>query len=222
MRYTIEGGQLPVLNIELEVGETLITEAGGMSWMSPNMKMDTKGGGLGKVLGRMFSGESIFLNEYTPLGKSGMISLSNALPGSILPIEISPDKAFIAQKGAFLAAEKSVELSMFFRKKFGAGLVGGEGFIMQKLTGKGMAFIEIDGSLIIKELGIGEQLIVSTGYVAGMEATVQMDVKTVGSVKNAIFGGEGIFNTVLTGPGKVYLQSTPFFELLKRIPHPGH
>lgn len=221
MRYTIDGGQLPVLNVELEVGETLITEAGGMSWMSPNMKMETKGGGLSKALGRLFSGESIFLNEYSPLGSGGSISLSNALPGSILPIEITPNYTFIAQKGSFLAAEKGVELSIFFRKKFGAGLVGGEGFIMQKLTGQGTAFIEIDGYLIVKELKAGEQLVVSTGYVAGMEGSVQMDVKTVGSVKNALFGGEGIFNTILTGPGKVYLQSTPFFELLKRIPHPA-
>lgn len=222
MRYTIEGGQLPVLNIELEVGETIVTEAGGMSWMSENMKMETKGGGLGKALGRLFSGESLFLNEFTPVGGSGSISLSNALPGSILPIEITPNHGFVAQKGSFLAAEKSVELSMFFRKKFAAGLVGGEGFIMQKLEGNGLAFIEIDGSLIIKELRTGEKLIVSTGYVAGMEDTVSMDVKTVGNLKNAIFGGEGIFNTVLTGPGKVYLQSTPFFELLKRIPSPSN
>ncbi len=222
MKYTIEGGQLPVLNITLQAGETLITEGGAMSWMSANMKMETKGGGLGKALGRLFSGESVFLNEYTPMNSEGTISLSNALPGSILPIQIENGRGFIAQKGAFLAAEKGVELSLFFRKKFGAGLVGGEGFIMQKLSGNGMAFIEIDGSLIIKDLKPGEQLIVSTGYVAGMDDTVAMDVKTVGGVKNALFGGEGIFNTVLTGPGRVYLQSTPFFELLKRIPRPSN
>lgn len=222
MRYTIEGGQLPVLNIELEPGESIITEAGGMSWMSANMKMRTSSGGFGKAIGRLFSGETLFLNEYTAEGARGDISLSNALPGSILPIEVTPTRAFIAQKGAFLAAEKGVELSVFFRRKFAAGLVGGEGFIMQKLSGNGTAFIEIDGSLIVKELRAGEQLIVSTGYVAGMEDTVAMDVKTVGSVKNALFGGEGIFNTVLTGPGKVYLQSTPFFELLKRIPRPSN
>lgn len=218
MKYTIEGGQLPVLNLELEPGESVVTEAGGMSWMSANMKMTTSSGGFGKAMGRLFSGETLFLNEYKAEGTSGTISLSNALPGSILPIEISPNMSFIAQKGSFLAAEKGVELSVFFRKKFGAGLVGGEGFIMQKLTGQGLAFIEVDGSLIIKNLVAGEQLIVSTGYVAAMEGTVSMDVRTVGSVKNALFGGEGIFNTVLTGPGRVYLQSTPFFELLKRIP----
>ncbi len=213
MKYSIEGGQLPVVNIELEPNETIVTEAGGMSWMSSNMQMETKGGGFKKVFGRMFSGETLFLNYYTALGRVGNISLSTSLPGSIIPIEITPERPFIAQKGSFLGAEASVELSLFFRKKFGAGLVGGEGFIMQKLTGQGIAFLEIDGSCIEKELAAGEELIVSTGYVAGMEATVSMDVRTVGGMKNSFLGGEGFFNTVLTGPGKVYLQTMPSFKL---------
>lgn len=219
MKYTIEGGQLPVLTLDLDVGESIITEAGAMAWMSSNMKMETSAGGFAKAFGRMFSGESVFLNVYTPERGPGKLSLANALPGSIMPIQIRPGHDFIAQKGAFLAAEKSVELSVFFRRQLGAGLVGGEGFIMQKLSGDGMAFLEIDGYLVEKTLAVGEELIVSTGYLAGMEATVSMEVKTVGSVKNALFGGEGIFNTVLKGPGKIYLQSTPFFEIVRRLPH---
>lgn len=219
MKYTIEGGQLPVLNLDLNRGESIITEAGAMAWMSANMKMETTSGGLAKAFGRLFSGESVFLNVYTAENDHGTLSLANALPGSIMPIEIRPDRPFIAQKGAFLAAEKTVELSVFFRKQFGAGLVGGEGFIMQKLSGTGLAFIEIDGYLVEKTLAAGEELIVSTGYLAGMDASVSMDIRTVGGVKNALFGGEGIFNTVLKGPGKIYLQSTPFFEIVRRLPH---
>lgn len=219
MEYTIEGGQLPVLTVTLNRGETLITEAGAMSWMSPNMAMTTTGGGLGKVMGRLFSGESLFLNEYTPEGGPGTIALTNALPGSILAIDITPTQGFIAQKSSFLAAQKGIDLSIYFQRKIGAGIFGGEGFIMQKLTGNGKAFIEIDGSLTIKELRAGEKLVVSTGYIAGMDATVTMDIQMIKGAKNMLFGGEGLFNTVVTGPGKVYLQSTPFFELLKRIPH---
>jgi uncharacterized protein (AIM24 family) len=135
------------------------------------------------------------------------------MPGSIIPIDITFDKPFIAQKRAFLCAEMGVELSTFFRKKLGAGVFGGEGFIMQRLTGEGTAFLEIDGSVVIKDLEIGEELIVSTGYVAGMDATVQMDIRTVGGVKNVLLGGEGIFNTILRGPGRVYLQTMPAFKL---------
>ena len=181
--------------------------------------MTTKGGGFGKVMGRLFSGESLFLNEFTPEGASGTIALTNALPGSILAIDITPTQGFIAQKSSFLAAQKGVDLSIYFQRKIGSGFFGGEGFIMQKLTGNGKAFIEIDGSLTVKELRAGEKLVVSTGYIAGMDASVTMDIQMVKGAKNMFFGGEGLFNTVVTGPGKVYLQSTPFFELLKRIPH---
>ncbi|MCH3976779.1 MAG: TIGR00266 family protein [Bacilli bacterium] len=213
MKYQIDGGQLPVVNIELEANETIITEAGGMAWMSPNMKMETRGGDVGKVFGRILSGESLFLNYYTAQNTPGTISLASCMPGSIIPIDITFDKPFIAQKRAFLCAEMGVELSTFFRKKLGAGVFGGEGFIMQRLTGEGTAFLEIDGSVVIKDLEIGEELIVSTGYVAGMDATVQMDIRTVGGVKNVLLGGEGIFNTILRGPGRVYLQTMPAFKL---------
>lgn len=213
MKYNIEGGELPVLNFDLENGETIITEAGGMAWMSSNMKMTTSAGGFGKAMGRMFSGETMFLNYYTAENGDGKISIASSFPGSIIPVDISEGNDFIAQKRAFLASTSGVELSLFFRKKLGVGLFGGEGFIMQKLSGEGIAFIEIDGTCVIKDLEVGEKLIVSTGHVAGMDSSVSMEIKGVGGMKNSFFGGEGFFNTVLTGPGKVYLQTMPAFKL---------
>lgn len=217
MKYFIEGGQLPYVRIVLENSEKIISEAGAMSWMSPDIEMQTKGGGFSKVVGRMFTGETMFLNEFIARSGPSEIVFSSSFPGTIIPIMINPDKPFIAQKRSFLCAEASVDLSAHFRKKIGAGLFGGEGFIMQKLSGSGMAFLEIDGTAVEKELKENETLIVSTGYVAGMESSVQMDIKVVsGGAKNILFGGEGLFNTVLKGPGKVYLQSMP---ASKAIPH---
>lgn len=209
MRYVIKGNDLPVVECQLENGEQMITERGSMCWMSPNMNMETKGGGLGKAFGRMMAGEALFQNIYTAMNGPGMIAFASSFPGSILPIEISPGNELVVQKSGFLAAERSVELSMFFRKKFGAGLFGGEGFIMQKLSGHGIAFIEIDGAMIEYVLQPGQQIIVDTGYVAAMSATCSMDIVTVKGVKNVLFGGEGMFNTVITGPGRIILQTMP-------------
>lgn len=209
MQYRIEGTPLPVVICNVEPGETLITEKGAMSWMSPNMKMETNAGGFGKALGRMFSGESIFLNRYSAQGGPGEIAFATSFPGSIKAYDIAPGREIVAQKSSFLASEAGVELSVFFQKKIGSGLFGGEGFIMQKLSGQGTAFIEVDGSACEYELASGEQLIVDTGYLAAMEETCTMDIVQVPGVKNMLFGGEGIFNTVVTGPGKIILQSMP-------------
>ena len=219
MEYKIEGGQLPVVIINLEENEKIITEGGGMSWMSDNMNMETKGGGIGKVFGRMLTGEALFQNIYTAQNGPGMIALASSLPGTIMDIMIEPDKSFIVQKRAFLGAESSVELSVFFQRKLGAGLFGGEGFIMQKLTGKGIAFVELDGYVKTYELKDGEKIIVDTGYLAAMESSVKMDIKTVGNLKDMVFGGEGFFHTVLTGPGKVYLQSMPASKFMSFTQH---
>lgn len=209
MKYRIDGGQLPVVVCRLNAGESMITEKGAMSWMTPNVQMETQGtGGLGKSLGRMISGDTIFQNKYTSQGGEGEIAFASSFPGSILALDISQEP-MIVQKSAFLASEASVNLSVFFRKKLGAGLFGGEGFIMQKLDGAGIAFIEIDGSVTEYVLGPGQQIIADTGYVAYMSATCSMDVVTVKGVKNVLLGGEGLFNTVVTGPGKVGLQSMP-------------
>lgn len=214
MEYSIEGTPLPVVICQLRAGETMITEGGAMAWMSPNMKMETtSGGGIGKAFGRMFSGESLFLNRYTAMGNSGMISFASSFPGSIRALQIAPDRQFVVQKSGFLAAENGVDLSIYFQKRFGAGFFGGEGFIMQRLSGQGTAFIEIDGHAVEYDLAPGQQLIVDTGYVAAMDATVEIDVVSVPGLKNMFFGGEGVFNTVLTGPGRVILQTHPISQM---------
>jgi len=210
MKYNIIGEPLPVVICEVEPGETLITEGGAMSWMTPNMNMETTtGGGLGKMFGRMLSGESLFLNRYTAMGGKGQIAFASSFPGSIRSIEIAPGKEIVTQKSAFLAGEETVQLSTFFQKKLGAGLFGGEGFIMQKLSGRGTAFIEIDGYAVEYNLGPGQSMIVDTGYLAMMDATCSIEIVTVPGVKNMFLGGEGLFNTVVKGPGKIVLQTMP-------------
>ena len=217
MQYKIQGDSMPVVTCELEPGESMITEKGSMAWMTPNMQMQTNAGGLGKAFGRLFSGESMFQNTYTAVGGRGMISFASSFAGAIKVVEITPEHPVIAQKSAFLAATSGVELSVFFQKKVGAGFFGGEGFIMQKLSGRGLAFLEIDGSAIEYELGAGEQLVIDTGYLAMASETCKIDIQTVKGVKNAIFGGEGIFNTVVTGPGKVVLQTMPLSKFIGTI-----
>lgn len=217
MRYEIKGEPMPVVICHLENGESMITERGSMVWMSPNMEMQTNAGGLGKAFGRIFSGESIFQNIYTARGGEGMIAFASTFPGAIRAIEITPDKPVIAQKSAFLAATSGVELSVHFRKKLGAGFFGGEGFIMQKLSGHGLAFLEIDGSAVEYQLAAGQQLIVDTGNLAMMDESCSMDIQTVKGVKNVLFGGEGLFNTVVTGPGRVTLQTMPLSSFANTI-----
>lgn len=213
MQYKIIGEPMPVAICTLEQGETIVTESGAMSWMSANIKMETSGGGVGKMLGRAFSGESIFLNKYTAKAPNQEIALASCLPGCIRAYEITPNKSLIVQKGSFLAAEQGVELSIHYKKKLGASLFGGEGIIMQKISGSGVALIEIDGYGVDYDLAVGEKIIVDTGYVAVMDETCSMDIQTVPGVKNMLFGGEGIFNTVITGPGRVTVQTMPVSSL---------
>ena len=208
MKYQIKGEPMPVAICEMSSGETIVCESGAMAWMTPNMRMETSGGGVKKMLGRMFSGETMFQNRYTAEG-DGMIAIASSFPGSIRVVEVTPDRPIIIQKSAFLATETGVNTSVFFQKKMGTGLFGGEGFIMQKLEGNGRAFLEIDGSAIEYELGAGQQLTVQTGSLAMMDASCKMDIEMVKGVKNVLFGGEGMFNTVITGPGKVILQTMP-------------
>lgn len=206
MRYELKGGNFPVVICYLDNGEQMITEKGSMVWMSPNMEMETHGGGLGKMISKSFSGEGMFQNTYTARG-DGMITFGSSFPGSIRPVMIAPDQEMIFQKGAFLASQPGVQLSIHFNKKIGAGLFGGEGFIMQRLSGNGLAFVEIDGEIVEYELQAGQQLVVDTGNLVGFTPSVQMSIQTVKGLKNKLFGGEGFFNTVLTGPGKVWLQT---------------
>lgn len=217
MEYKIQGEPMPVVICHLEAGESMITEKGSMTWMSPNMEMQTGAGGLGKAFGRMFSGESIFQNIYTARGGKGTIAFGGSFPGAIRVVEVTPERPIVVQKTAFLAATTGVELSVFFQKKMGVGFFGGEGFIMQKLSGHGLAFLEIDGSAVEYDLAAGEQLIVDTGYLAMMSESCGIDIQSVKGVKNALFGGEGLFNTVVTGPGHVVLQTMPLANFASAI-----
>ena len=216
MRYDIKGGTFPVVVCQLENGEKMITEKGSMVWMSPNIQMSTQGGGLGRMFSKAFSGESMFQNIYTANG-NGMITFGSSFPGTIKPVEISPSNEMIVQKSAFLASEAGVNLSVHFNKRFSAGLFGGEGFIMQKLSGHGTAFVEIDGDLVEYDLRPGEKIVVDTGNVAGFTTDVKMEIQQVPGLKNKLFGGEGLFNTVLTGPGKIWLQTMPIARVAASI-----
>ena len=210
MKYQIVGDTLPAVICQLEPGEKMITEGGGMSWMSPNMLMETtSNGGIGSMIGRMFSGEKAFQNVYTAQGGEGMIAFASCFPGSIRAFEIAPGQEMILQKSAFLAGEVGIEMSVFFNKKLGTGFFGGEGFIMQRISGQGTVFAEFDGHVVEYELAPGQQIVVDTGHLAAMTASCQMDIRSVPGVKNMLFGGEGIFNTISTGPGRVWLQTMP-------------
>ena len=209
MKYEIKGGSFPVVICNLENGEKMITEKGSMAWMSPNMQMETSAGGVGKAFGRMFSGDSMFQNIYTAINGEGMISFASSFPGSIRAIQITPEHPIIVQKSGFLASERGVQLSVYFQKKLGAGFFGGEGFVMQQLTGNGIAFIEIDGYAVEYNLQPGQSLLVDTGNLAMMDATCKIDIESVKGLKNKLLGGEGFFNTRVTGPGRVILQTMP-------------
>ncbi len=217
MRYEIQGGNLPIVICYLENGESVITESGGMSWMSPNMQMQTtSNGGLGKLIGRKLAGDKGFQNIYTCQGGSGMIAFASSFPGSIKAFDITPGNDIILQKRSFLASEAGVEMSIAFNGLKG-GFFGGEGFIMQRFSGQGVAFAEFDGSVIEYELQAGQSIIMDTGHLAAMSASCTMDVQTVKGVKNVLLGGEGLFNTRVTGPGHVWIQSMPGINLAARL-----
>ena len=218
MKYQIKGGSFPIVECTLNNGESMITQSGSMCWMDSFIQMETSSnGGFGKVVGRLFTKEKLFQNIYTSTKDESKITFGTAVPGSIMPVHLTGGQSIICQKSAFLASYGNIELSTFFNKKIGAGLFGGEGFIMQKLTGDGVVFLEIDGSSVEFELAAGEQKILSTGYLVSMSETCTMDVQTVKGVKNILLGGEGIFNTLITGPGKVIVQTMPLSRLADSI-----
>lgn len=219
MRYQIIGDTMPAVEVTFDqAGESMYTQSGGMSWMSEGIAMDSNmRGGLGKSLGRMFSGESIFTATYRAERPGASIAFASTVAGEVLPVDIGACGGLIAQKGAFLCAQDSVELSVAFTKKLSAGLFGGEGFILQDIHGTGMAFLEIDGNMVEKVLAPGEVLKVDTGNVVAFEKTVNYEIETVKGLKNIFFGGEGLFLTKLTGPGRVILQTQNFNEFAGRI-----
>ena len=209
MQYKIIGEPMPVVECTLNAGESMVTERGSMTWMTPNMLMTTNAGGkgLGKMLGRALMGESIFQNIYAAQGGPGMICFGSSFTGSIRAHQIEPGHSVIVQKSGFLASEQSVQLSIHFNQKLGVGLLGGEGFIMQKLSGQGLAFVEIDGFAVEYDLAPGQSLIVNPGNIAVLDETVSMEMQSIKGVKNVLFGGENWFQTKLTGPGKIVLQT---------------
>ena len=224
MQYEIKGGNLPVVICRLNAGEEMQCEGGSMSWMDDEIEMKTEGGGIGKVFGRMFTGERLFKNRYIAHAP-GEIAFASSFPGSIKAVEVTPDHPIIAQKGAYLASFGNVETSVHFQRGKG-GFFGGEGFLMQKFTGTGLVFLEIDGAVIEYDIPAGDRKIVNTGYLAAMDASCSLDVQTVKGVKNVLFGGEGLFNTVISGPGHVILQTMPISNtasvLYSHMPHPSN
>jgi uncharacterized protein (TIGR00266 family) len=218
VKYELRGDTLPVVILTLEEGESVFTESGGMSWMSDGFEMKTNmEGGLFGGIARKLAGESLFMTTYTLNKTSGMIAFSSSFPGKIVPIHLDAGESLICQKNAFLCAERSVKLEIHLKKKLGAGLFGGEGFILQKVTGPGWVFLEIDGEVVEYQLNPGEKMKVDTGHVAMFEPSVNFDIEMVKGFTNIVFGGEGLFLTTLKGPGKVWLQSMPIGNLASRI-----
>lgn len=219
MKYEILGNTVPVVEVTLNRGESMYTQSGGMAWQTQGIKMSTNArGGVMKSLGRMFTGESIFMSSYTAEAEEAKVAFATTVPGDIMPINMSEmPNGMMLQKGAFLCAEQDIDLSVAFTKRFSAGLVGGEGFILQKATGRGMLFLEIDGDPVVKELQQGEVLKVDTGNVVGFEPTVSYEIETVKGLGNIFLGGEGLFLTRLVGPGKVIIQSQNFMDFAGRV-----
>ena len=216
MQYEIVGGAYPVVVCHLRAGEQMKNESGSMVWMDPCMEMGTTGGGIGKMFSKAVSGESMFQNIYTARA-DGMIAFGSSFPGSIKPLQLMPGVEAVVQKRSFLASEPGVDLSIFINQKIAGGVFGGEGFIMQRLSGAGMAFIEIDGGYVEYQLAAGQQLVVDTGNVLGFTGGVQLEITRIKGAKNVVFGGEGLFNTLLTGPGTVWLQTMPLVNLAAAI-----
>lgn len=219
MKFEIIGKTVPVVEMKLEKGEKVFTQSGGMAYQSEGIEMTTNArGGIMKSLGRMFSGESIFMANYQAQIDDAMVAFAATVPGAIVHIDLSAmPGGMILQKGAFLCAEDSINLDITLTKRLGAGFFGGEGFVLQKATGNGNLFLEVDGDVIEKVLAPGEILKVDTGNVAAFESTVSYEVETIKGLGNIFLGGEGLFLTRLVGPGKVILQSQNMKDFASRI-----
>ncbi len=219
MQYRIVGNTMPAVEVLFDQpGESMYTQSGGMAWMSDGVEMDTNTrGGLLKGVGRMFAGESLFMANYTATRAGATIAFASTVAGEVMPLNVSETGGMICQKGAFLCAEPSVNLSVTLTKKLSSGLFGGEGFILEEISGSGMAFLEIDGDKIVKELQPGEVIKVDTGNIVAFQKGMSYEVEMVKGLKNIFLGGEGLFLTRLVGPGKVILQTQNFAEFAGRI-----
>lgn len=218
MQYKVFGNPFPDVSVRMDRGESIYTQSGGMSWMTDSISMETNThGGLMKGIGRMFSGDSLFMATYTAADNGQEITIAASMPGEIHTLEIEPGKSYIAQKGAFLCAQQTVDLSAVLTKKLSSGMFGGEGFILQRISGNGLAFLELDGTVCEYDLAPGQKLKIDSGNVAYFEESVKYSIETVKGFKNIIFGGEGLFLTCLEGPGKVWLQTMTAAELANKI-----
>ncbi|MBN1641610.1 MAG: TIGR00266 family protein [Anaerolineae bacterium] len=218
LKYQMIGTTLQAVTIELHPGQEVYSESGGMAWMSANVKMEAKtAGGLGKMLGRMFTGESLFLVDYEVERGTGIVAFASEFPGKIVPVDLAPGQEIIAQKDAFMCAEKSVDVKVHFHKRLGAGFFGGEGFLLQRFTGPGLVFTEFDGEIVEYTLEANQTMMVDTGYVAMFEPTVDFDIEMVRGIKNIFFGGEGLFLARLRGPGRIWLQTMPMYNLARKV-----
>lgn len=217
MQYRIIGQTVPAVEIALNAGESMYTQSGGMIWQTEGIEMTTNArGGIAKSLGRMLTGESVFMANYTAKIDNARVAFGSTVPGCVVPVDVT-QMPLICQKGAFLCAQQSVNLEVTFTKKLSAGFFGGEGFILQKLSGAGTAFLEIDGDMVEQQLGAGESLLVDTGNVVAFDQTVRYEIETVKGLGNVLFGGEGLFLTRLTGPGRIILQTQNFNDFAGRI-----
>ena len=217
MHYEIFGGNIPAVTVDLENGESIYTQSGGMTWMSAGINMETNmKGGFMKGLGRLLSGDSMFMATYTATGAGQSITFASTFPGNIIALDVAQGP-YVCQKSAFLCAQPNVEFGTYVTKGLKSGLFGGEGFILQELKGHGMAFLEIDGSVKEIDLAPGEKLKVDTGNVAAFEQRVNYSVETVKGFKNILFGGEGLFLTTVEGPGKVWLQTMTVPNLASKL-----
>lgn len=219
MKYRIIGNTMPAVEVLFDFpGESVYTQSGGMTWMSDGIEMTTNTrGGFMKGISRMFTGESLFMATYTAQRPGAVIAFASTVAGQILPVDVGANGGLICQKGAFLCAQNSVNLNITFSKKFSSGLFGGEGFILQDISGSGLAFLEIDGDMVERNLAPGEVLKVDTGNVVGFERSVSYEIEMVKGLGNIFFGGEGLFLTKLTGPGRVILQTQNIAEFAGRI-----
>lgn len=213
--FQIIGSVMQAVTIRLNPEAPLYTEAGSLSWMSDGIKMDTNlgGGGLFGALGRMVTGESLFVVNYTATQTGALATFSSDFPGKIIPVNLAQGQSMIAQKDTLLVAEKTINMSVALQKRLGAGLFGGEGFLLQKFDGPGTLFAAMDGEIVEYTLGAGQRLLVDTGSVAMFEPTISYDIQMVKGIKNVLFGGEGLFFVSLTGPGRIWLQTMPMSKL---------
>lgn len=218
MKYKITGDNLQLVTVELSAGETVYGEAGTMVYMSPNVNMEAKmKGGLMKAIGRKFAGETMFLTEFSPAGGEGLVAFGGNAPGTIKPVELAAGREFIVQKDAFLCAEDTVELSVEFQRRLGSVFFGGEGFILERISGEGTAFIHACGDFVEFDLDAGQAMKVDTGCVVGWDGTVGYDIERVKGIKTMFFGGEGLFLTTLRGPGKIIIQSMTLHNLASAL-----